>query len=267
MQRRCWGDAHIEVVDSRDTGVDLVEHVVPVFPRSELDEPGSPHRLAVAYLDRPGHVFDLVKPFVARVCENHRARWARVYGCTGVLLLLYVNLKGQKNKGIYIKASPVKLWQSAAFDADGCAGASAPPRAAAARRRHRAIAQTAGMTRCCDVAESICNHKKSLRKLLLREDGSMVRKGEKNERTQTGGNTAGRNQATMAHFSEQRRQCEAHKARQLEIDATEARRLEEVRAAKERGKLYEWQARDAKKPVHATVIVLAGEQIMLGVPE
>lgn len=89
MQRRCWGDAHIEVVDSRDTGVDLVEHVVPVFLRSELDEPGSPHRLAVADLDNPGRVVDLVKPFVRRVCDDHRlvvgAWWARennlVPGC------------------------------------------------------------------------------------------------------------------------------------------------------------------------------------------
>ena len=88
-----------------------------------------------------------------------------------------------------------------------------------------------------------------------------------NERTQTGGNTAGRNQATMDYFDEQQRQCEAHRARQLEIDATEARRLEQVRAAKERGELYDWQAWDANKTVHATVLVVIGQQIMLGVPQ
>lgn len=88
-----------------------------------------------------------------------------------------------------------------------------------------------------------------------------------NERTQRGGNTTGRNQATMDHFDEQRRQCEAHKARQLESDATEARRLEQVRAAKERGKLYDWQAWHTNKTVHETVLVVIGQEIMLGVPQ
>ena len=46
------------------------------------------------------------------------------------------------------------------------------------------------------------------------------------------------NQATMDNFDEQRRQCKAHKARQLEIYATEARRLAQVRGAKELHKLY-----------------------------
>jgi len=86
-----------------------------------------------------------------------------------------------------------------------------------------------------------------------------------NKRTPRGGNTTGMNQETMDRFEEQRRKCEAHEAREVEIDATEARRLEQVRAAKADGKLYDWQAWDANKAVHATVPVAVGQILLLGI--
>jgi len=64
----------------------------------------------------------------------------------------------------------------------------------------------------------------------------------RNKPTPKGETTTGMNQETIDHFDEQRRQCEANKARQVEIDATEDRRLEQVREAKRDGKLYNCRA-------------------------
>lgn len=69
------------------------------------------------------------------------------------------------------------------------------------------------------------------------------------------------NEATLRYFDEQRRECNAHKARQLEIDAAEVRRLEHVRASRENGKLYDWHAWDARKMVHPLVPIVVGQKI------
>ena len=87
----------------------------------------------------------------------------------------------------------------------------------------------------------------------------------RNKRTPRGANTTGIHQETTDNFDEQRRQCEEHNARQVEIDATEGRRLEQVREAKRNGQLYDWQAWDAHKAVHATVPVAVGRKILLGI--